>query len=356
VTSSPEHETSGCRVVFDRSRTATSPYRLVDAVGVEVEIFNGFLDACALRALSPRTLRTYAYALRHVANWLAERDRRIDDIVAGDAFDFIRYLREPSSFESLGARTVNLLITVLNGFYRHATKRDLLPSAPPGPPTTLLRTKPLFRSRFSRTPRLNVDRQLVHPLRRDEVTRFFKSLRSWRDIAIASLMLFNGVRSREVTSILLGDLDLEQSLLCVKGKGSKERSLPLATPSASALSSYLRLERPKTTSDHVFVVLKGPNRGQALSLAGLRTVFRFHRRRAHVERANPHRFRHTFGADMVRAGLSLPALQRLMGHSQITVTMRYVNLSAEDIREEFDRAVAARRSSIHDDITPPNNI
>jgi site-specific recombinase XerD len=354
VSSTPEG--SGCRVVLDRSRTATSPYRLVDAVGVEIKIVNGFLDACALRALSPRTLRTYAYALRHIANWLYERDRLIDDIVADDAFDFIRYLREPSGFESLAARSVNLLITVLNAFHRHVTKRDLLPSVSSGPPTTLLRTKPLFRSRSSRTARLNVDRQLVHPLRRDEVTRFFKSLRSWRDIAIASLMLFNGVRSREVTSLLLGDLDFEQSLLCVKGKGSKERSLPLAAPSASALSSYLKLERPKTASDHVFVVLKGPNRGGALSLAGLRTVFRFHRRRAHVERANPHRFRHTFGADMVRAGLSLPALQRLMGHSQITVTMRYVNLSAEDIREEFDRAIASRRSSIiSDDITPSNN-
>ena len=59
-----------------------------------------------------------------------------------------------------------------------------------------------------------------------------------------------------------------------------------------------------------------------------------------MAKANPHRFRHTFGSDMIRAGVSLPALQRLMGHSQIDTTMLYVQLSAQDIYDEYVRAVA----------------
>jgi len=64
--------------------------------------------------------------------------------------------------------------------------------------------------------------------------------------------------------------------------------------------------------------------------------------RSKVRAANPHRFRHTFGADMVRAGMSLPALQHLMGHSQIHTTMLYVQLAPQDVWREYARAIANR--------------
>ena len=73
--------------------------------------------------------------------------------------------------------------------------------------------------------------------------------------------------------------------------------------------------------------------------AGLRSLFRHHRRSGRVEKANPHRFRHTFGSDMARAGISLPALMKLMGHADIHTTMLYVELSAKDVWEEFQRVV-----------------
>src|SRR5438445_4140638 len=76
--------------------------------------------------------------------------------------------------------------------------------------------------------------------------------------------------------------------------------------------------------------------------AGLRSLFRHHRWCSKVLAATPHRFRHTFGADMVRAGISLPALQHLMGHSQIHTTMLYVELAPQDVWPEYARAVAKR--------------
>ena len=72
---------------------------------------------------------------------------------------------------------------------------------------------------------------------------------------------------------------------------------------------------------------------------GLRAVFRYHRKRSQIPKANPHRFRHTFGADMARAGMSLPALMRLMGHVNIRTTMLYIELSPEDVWKEFHRAI-----------------
>jgi site-specific recombinase XerD len=76
--------------------------------------------------------------------------------------------------------------------------------------------------------------------------------------------------------------------------------------------------------------------------AGLRSLFRHHRLRSQVAHANAHRLRHTFGADMVRAGISVPALQHLMGHSQIHTTMLYVQLAPQDVWREYARAVEKR--------------
>ena len=74
--------------------------------------------------------------------------------------------------------------------------------------------------------------------------------------------------------------------------------------------------------------------------AGLRSLFRYHRRTTGVKQANPHRFRHTFATDMVRAGVSLPALMRLMGHANIQTTLIYVQVTPIDVYQQYARAVA----------------
>jgi site-specific recombinase XerD len=90
------------------------------------------------------------------------------------------------------------------------------------------------------------------------------------------------------------------------------------------------------------VSLKGPARGTRITSAGLRSLFRYHRRTSGVSGAHPHRFRHTFASDMVRAGISLPALMQLMGHASIATTMIYVQVSPRDVMEQYARAVARR--------------
>jgi site-specific recombinase XerD len=77
-----------------------------------------------------------------------------------------------------------------------------------------------------------------------------------------------------------------------------------------------------------------------MTYAGLRSLFRHHRSSTGVQLANPHRFRHTFASDMVRAGMSLPALMQLMGHANIETTLRYVQVTAQDVYLEYARAVA----------------
>jgi site-specific recombinase XerD len=155
-------------------------------------------------------------------------------------------------------------------------------------------------------------------------------------------MLLCGLRSREVIEALLADLNLEEGAIRIRGKGDKERVVPIPVGVASLLKTYLEVERPEAETKNLFVILKGHDRGHAMTASGLRSLFRYHRKRSKVAQANAHRWRHTFGTEMAEAGISLPALMKLMGHSDITSTMLYVAVSAHNVSKEFHRVITER--------------
>jgi integrase/recombinase XerD len=170
---------------------------------------------------------------------------------------------------------------------------------------------------------------VVVPLSIDEVARFWSSFRTSRDLAIIGLMLLHGLRSCEVLALNREDVLLSESQIRVQGKGKRIRVLPLIRETVELLDHYLTLERNPCCGQHLFVCLKEPARGNRMTAAGLRSLFRHHRQTTSVTKANPHRFRHTFASDMVRAGISLPALMQLMGHAQIQTTLVYVQLTPQ---------------------------
>lgn len=190
--------------------------------------------------------------------------------------------------------------------------------------------------------RLTEPGHIIMPLSADDVARFWSSFHHYRDLALVGLMLLDGLRSCEVLALQLTDLRLAEAQMLVHGKGNKPRLLPLPQEILDVLQQYLAIERPRTNSTSLFVSLKGRSRGLPMNSAGLRSLFRHHRATSHIPQANPHRFRHTFGADMVRAGVSLPALQHLMGHAQIRTTLLYVRLAPEDIWREYRAAIENR--------------
>jgi integrase/recombinase XerD len=148
------------------------------------------------------------------------------------------------------------------------------------------------------------------------------------------------LRSCEVLALNREDVQFSDSQIWVQGKGKKLRMLPLDRDSVQLLDHYLCLERPPHCGQALFVCLKGPARGNRMTPAGLRSLFRHHRQATGVTKANPYRFRHTFASDMLRAGLSLPALMQLMGHARIQTTMVYLQLAPQDVWEQYARAVA----------------
>ncbi len=322
---------------------SASPYRLLDEHRREVAWANAFLDAQRVRQLALRSLRAYAYDLLHFARWLEEAGQPLREITESTLLDYVRHQldREPNP----SPRTVNHRLGVVRCLYRFHSGCEI-PAGQSHFQRTYTKRSSLGYGRPRRAValglRLRQPQRLVMPLSADEVARFWQSFRTFRDLAVVGLMLLDGLRSCEVLALQLEDLQLAEAQMRVLGKGNKRRVLPLPPEIIEVLENYLKLERPLTNSSFLFVSLKGRKRGRAMTVAGLRSLFRHHRLRSKVSNANAHRLRHTFGADMVRAGISVPALQHLMGHSQIHTTMLYVHLAPQDVWREYARAVQQR--------------
>jgi integrase/recombinase XerD len=155
-------------------------------------------------------------------------------------------------------------------------------------------------------------RRLPQALAQAEAAELLASFRTWRDRAIAGLMLYCGLRSAEVLSLNVADADIGGRWLQVTGKGGRERRVPVDADVASVIQVYLLAERPETSSRRLFVAAKGPSLGRPLTAAGLRTIFRYHRAVSGVAGGHPHALRHTWhctgrgrgrpGRDAVAAG------------------------------------------------------
>jgi len=321
-----------------------SPFRIVDESGCELQWANRFLDAQCLRGLARLSLRAYGNTILHFVRWWQQqpgvdiRDFRADNFGESTLVDYVRAQVDQKPKPS--PENINNRSSMLRRLFRFHFQQDM-PHAP----------YPIQRNWYRRPDaggrrpwasadlRIKVPQRVIEPLTRDQVRRFWHSFTTARDMAIVALMVLNGLRSREVLGLTLEDLIFSEAQAHVRGKGGRARRAPLPPETIRLLQSYLKTERPWTNEPRVFVCLKGRARGRAMTPAGLRSLFRHHRKTTDVRKANPHRFRHTFGSDMVREGVSLPALMRLMGHAHIQTTLLYIQLTPQDVFAEYARAV-----------------
>jgi len=333
-------------VVREKAATgAHSPIYVIEKeTGQGVGWINRYLDREYVRRLANTSLYSYAHSLLKFVRWW-ESVHHTGDISEADLSEstLLEYIRFQSSQQPTpSASTINDRVACADRAIRNEFP-DAPCQAAPGFHQVYLHRRPLGigRPRFDLSRlRVREPRLTIVPLSVDEVARFWSSFRSSRDLAIVGLMLMHGLRSAEVMALNSDDVLLSEGQLRVRGKGSKTRFLPLAPETTQLIDHYLKLERPDPCSAALFVVLKGPARGQRMTPAGLRSLFRHHRRTTGVKIANPHRFRHTFASDMVRAGISLPALMQLMGHAGIETTLHYVQVSPQDVYLQYARAAA----------------
>jgi len=325
---------------------SSSPFRIADETGRELEWANRFLDMQCVRGLAPLTLRCYAGTILHFVRWWSRQPGvdvlrfSLDHFTEATLVDYVRAQLEEHPKPC--AELINQRSGMLRRLF-HFYFQEEMPHGPYRIHRAWIRRAPFGYGRGRRAVAtdltLKVPQRVIVPLSAEQVGHFWRSFRTTRDLTLVALMLLNGLRSREVLGLKLGDLLLSEAQVRVRGKGSRTRMLPLPPETIRLLQCWLKTERPLTNAPEVFVSLKGRARGQAMTPAGLRSLFRHHRTATGVAQANPHRFRHTFGSDMIRAGVSLPALMKLMGHAHVHTTLLYVQLSPQDVFAEYARAV-----------------
>jgi site-specific recombinase XerD len=186
-------------------------------------------------------------------------------------------------------------------------------------------------------------RLLPRVLRPEEVNALVAALRKWRDRAMVEAMLLGGLRRAEVLGLRLEDLRTgERRVFVVDGKGGHQRLVPMSGRFFASVAAYLDTERPAdTVTDRVFVVLKGPNRGQPLTAKGLEEILTAARRRAGLEHATCHELRHTCLTRLREAGMALEAVQAQAGHRSIESTRIYLHLANDWLAGEYRRAAEA---------------
>lgn len=332
-------------------------------------LVNEYLSYLADRNYSPQTVRVYGFGLLAFSRWLASEDLGLDAVTTDTLLRYLAACRRatvpgrpgPNVFRMDGHRadgyasaTVNHRLAAISGLFGFRSMRD--PNAKnPVPRGTGARrlsagerngllAHMTHRPKQRSVLRLREPQRLPRALARDEVVALVGSLRSWRDRAMAGLMVFCGLRAGEVLALDVADVDIGGRWLRVCGKGAKERRVPLDVDAAGVIQTYLLAERPDTRSTRLFIVAKGPSRGQPLSMAGLRTIFRYHRAAAGVPDGHPHALRHTFGSALAEVGVDLAVMQALLGHAHVDTTARYVHLAPAHVKAEFDAARDRQRA------------
>ena len=314
------------------------PYLLLDHDKKVDPVFR-FLNLQESRNCSACTLRAYAYDLLEFYRFLDDHQLDIDKISQDDFVDFILAHRRRNA----APRTINRRLIVIrcflndqfNGlgdsllkkystaFYKGRKNKALL-----GPSR--------IKSAVPQSLRVKVPTLIISPLSTSEIKKFLASVKKYRDQVIVLLMLLCGLRSCEVLNLKISDIDFIDNLLRINGKGGKQRMLPLPKALCRSLRHYIDYERPNSTHDQLICVMEGKNRGAPLKPEGLRALFRYRRFAQKLLRVHPHLLRHTFCTSMIRQGVSLPVVQKLMGHSDIAVTILYIHTSIDDVAKELD--------------------
>ncbi len=337
---------------------AGETHRLAGDGGL-VGIGNRWLAHLEARNYSAATVRGYAFDVVSLARFCDECGVRWDELVPSDVFDWLEWQGRPAS--TAGERvvriaaargaapaTMNRRVAAARGLFEYAVMCGVIDRNPVPAP----RRSSGLRSRRSgllghvgqrRTPGpgrlVRQDRPLPETVEAADVAVFLADLNTHRDRAVVLAMVLGGLRAAEVRRLRLADVDMGMRQVAVLGKGNKSRVVPIERAFFAEVRAYVDRERPRGLSTpECFVVLRGPTRGQAMTEAGLRKIFRVHRARTGAVRVRPHRLRHTFGTDLASAGIDVLVLRELMGHAHVETTTAYVHLAPAAIAAEWARA------------------
>jgi integrase/recombinase XerD len=285
-----------------------------------MQVVDEFLQSLRVEeGASPLTVSAYGRDLRRLAAFLATRRRTLETARSGDVAAHLSGLHTAG----LGARSLARNIAAIRSFYRFARATGRLTYDPaalvegPRPPRRLPRA-------LSRA----AARALVEAAHGN-------APRALRDRALLELLYGSGLRASEIVGLRLADVDLHGQFLICRGKGARQRLVPVGGEARRALSAYLTGARPGSVMEPDPGTVFLNHRGRPLSRQGLWEIVRRHARLIGLARAFPHALRHSFASHLLEGGADLRSVQALLGHADIGTTEIYTHLPSEAVRTMY---------------------
>ena len=290
-----------------------------------------FLDMMAVeRGAAPNTLESYERDLSHFAAFLITRKRVPDDADQAQIRAYIKSLSE----SGLAASTVARRVSAIRQFFRFLYAEHIRTDDP---------------SSTIDSPKLG--RTLPKYLSEDEVDRLLNAARDrpggegLRLVALLEILYATGLRVTELVGMPLGALSRDERYLIVRGKGGKERMVPLSEPAQDAVADYMMVREdylPKKQVANGAHLRMFPSRGKD----GFLTRARFGQMLKEVaieagldhRQVSPHVLRHSFASHLLAHGVDLRALQQMLGHSDISTTQIYTHVLDERLKALVNEA------------------
>lgn len=283
-----------------------------------------FCDHLAVeRGLSQRTLDAYRHDVERFTMYV--RTRGIDgpgNVRANDLQEFVYHLKDLG----LEASSIRRNLSAVRTYFAYLLSEDAIDS------------DPTERVELPRT-----WRRLPGALSRDEVDRLLEAgdptdRLYWRDRAMLEFAYASGVRVSELISVKVRDLDADEGMAVVFGKGAKERLVPVGQAALRAIDVYVRETRPRLAGQRSQAVLFLNGRGGPLSRMGVWKILKRWVERAGISRrVTPHTLRHSFATHLLEGGADLAAVQEMLGHADIATTQIYTHVEREYLRDVHRR-------------------
>jgi integrase/recombinase XerD len=292
------------------------------------------------RGLSRNTLHAYRSDLAQLGGFLARRGVSPLAVQHGDLAAFLTELASGGDeHPPVAAATLQRKAACLRSFYRHLRREEWIDHDPTadlkGPPKTKRLPKVLSREQ--------VTKLLAQPSGSEPL--------ALRDRALLELMYACGLRVSETIGLCMEDVDLEDGILRARGKGSKQRVVPVGRRAVGALDAYRSRARPALVGVRSERNLFVNHRGGRLTRQGLYKIIQSHARSAGLaEQMTPHTLRHTFATHLLAGGCDLRSLQEMLGHADLATTQVYTHLSADRLKDAYFDAHPRAHAQV---ATPP---
>lgn len=264
-----------------------------------------------LEGMSQKTMKNYSYILMKLANFFKK------PVISITTMDIRMFLAQ--CYEGKKASTVNAIINVLKSFFGWLLQEEYITK------------NPMLKIKSTKVPK-----RTREALSQEELEKFKAAAITDREKAIVEFLSSTGCRLSELVNIKINDINWTEQSLFVIGKGNKQRKVYFSIRAKLFIQKYLRTR--KGESEYLFIGVKAPY--QRLGQRAVQDLVKRILKRSELDKnVFPHLFRHTFATQSLNSGMSMPVLQRILGHEQASTTQIYAQLNDDNVKFEYKKVV-----------------